>query len=113
VTLERWDRIKAIGMIVTLLSAGVLQACNASPPQQKPEAQIQSELKASAEKNRHRRQRMIEEASIVCRDGSAYLVGDTAHTWRDGGPFATPYLRDGEPVTCGVGNAPGERKITR
>lgn len=93
-----------ISALIVVGGAGLVSACNKEQVNPKPEAQVQADLNASTEKNRHRRQRTLDEASIVCRDGTAYLMGDNYDTMRDSGPFAVPYYRNGEIVKCGASN---------
>lgn len=52
-------------------------------------------IETSREEKRRHRQSMLDEATVVCRDGTAYLIGDTQESWTYGGVFAVPYIKDG------------------
>lgn len=89
--------LHAMSRTLLLVGALVLVACKPQP------APTQEELRASALNRTRERQIMLDEASIVCRDGWAYLAGDDHIDAGNGGPFVTPYMRNSVQGRC-IGN---------
>lgn len=78
-----WDRMRCIGFIIGLTVFGSLMACNKRPPDQ--------------ETNWH--QEYVNQATVVCRDGTAYLTG-----FVDRSMFLSPYILNGHFVKCDSNN---------
>lgn len=92
---------------LAIAAALVVSGCQRVEESRMTHEEIQAALRASADDKRHDRQKMMDEASIVCRDGWAYLAGDDHDTHpgrraRNGvaGPFVTPYMRNGAQGRC-------------
>jgi hypothetical protein len=77
-----------------------LSACAAQEPSPTRE-EVEQSLKASAETKTPDRQAMLDEASVVCRNGWAYLAGDNYESRPEtGSVFVTPYLKNGVQGRC-------------
>jgi hypothetical protein len=96
-----YSKLAGVGALFTFCF--FMAACTDNQPPSKEE--FSKSIHMSAEAKQANRQIMLDEASVVCEDGWAYLAGDDHDTHKSdnrghGGPFVTPYLHGAVQGRC-------------